>query len=708
MDANNAQRSRQIIETSSAHNHVAWTAGRLRIEEKSTDTDRNISLIDHPNNMNHVVSEFSFVNYVRNHFSKHDFKLKKRKKVVLKSLQKSGPDIALSSSSSPDEPQNLEKSEFFSASDSMVQLRGGILRNYQNIVRRKDSFSSSSSSSTSTSSSTSDSSSRLDSSNTNDEYSSSTTRRDGSSSDSSSESESELSPPEPPDGGWGWIIVFATFFIQMIDDGVAVSFGIFLDDLAEEFGTSLSVTSWVGAFGYGIPCLAAPLASMLINRFQCRRVCVIGGLISAIGCALAFFVESMLGLVFTFGILVGLGASLSSTAALIIVSLYFDDRRATATGLSIAGSGVGSFVFAPLVNYLISVYTWRGAMLVLSGIFTHIVVFGCLMRPVETGRQRRKRQLLLRMENFAKESGFKLPEVYLKSEEDSIDRRIHLLRKLLTSPQHHSSVSSDSSSVNSIIITTSKGQNEESILLKESTEGRQLIISRSAFPDLASNSAATTICNALALIPPVYGRTKRSIYHRSTAIQSVTESQLRTTLSMPDLQGSTSSLISSESSLDFTPLGRVRRCFNRGIRHVRRHLRSIIDPSMFESLSFNLFLISTLSLFFWCNVTYFFITIYASTHVGISNRLAAMLLAIMGSSDMVGEVAYGWAADQNWSNILYLYTSGVMLCGLATMLVPLAASFWSLVLYNCKLILCVVYTLITMLQLAVNTLGVRV
>lgn len=61
-----------------------------------------------------------------------------------------------------------------------------------------------------------------------------------------------------------------------------------------------------------------------------------------------------------------------------------------------------------------------------------------------------------------------------------------------------------------------------------------------------------------------------------------------------------------------------------------------------------------------------------------------MLLAIMGGSEMVGEVVYGWAADQEWSNVLYLYTSGVVVCGIATMLVPVATSFGALVFYNCE------------------------
>lgn len=684
------------INTYTISNNSTWVADRLfTANGRLNSTNRHIQLDDQPTDLNHVESDFSFIHYVRSHFGKRGFKLPKKHRKH-SSLQKSGPDVTFV----PDDQSvvsSLEKSKIISVSDSMVQLRGGVLRNYQNIVLNENS-SSSTSSSTSTSTSSGSSSSLHSSLSTSN--STSTTKDEEESSDSS-EFDDELSPPEPPDGGWGWIIVIAAFFIQMIDDGVATSFGIFLDDLSEEFGGSLSVTSWVGSFGYGIPCLGAPLASMLINRFQCRKVCIAGGLISAIGCALAFFVKSMLGLVLTFGILVGLGASLSSTAALIIVSVYFEDRRATATGLSIAGSGVGSFVFAPLVNYLITIYTWRGAMLVLAGVFLHIVVFGCLMRPVETGRQRRKRQLLLRMENFAKESGFKLPETYLKSENESIDRRIHLLRKLLISPQSHGSSDLESdTSLGSLLITTDycmkdarhveelEGNKEKKLpstslrpTFPDVTEIRENHSTSNRQPPLAS-SAAASIRNVLSLIPPVYGRTKRSIYHRSAVMQSTTQKHMRHTCSMPDLQGSNSSVFSV--SIESGPITCVRQHFSRFHRHIRRHLRVAMDPTMFYSLSFNLFLLSTLGLFFWCNVTYFFIAIYASSHVGIPTRLAAMLLAIMGGSDMVGEIVYGWAADQEWSNILYLYTSGVVVCGIATMMVPLTNSFGSLVVYNRK------------------------
>lgn len=51
--------------------------------------------------------------------------------------------------------------------------------------------------------------------------------------------------PEAPDGGWGWVVGAAFFLVEMFTYGSIKSFGIFLQDLMEEFGESNSRVSWI-------------------------------------------------------------------------------------------------------------------------------------------------------------------------------------------------------------------------------------------------------------------------------------------------------------------------------------------------------------------------------------------------------------------------------------------------------------------------------
>lgn len=63
----------------------------------------------------------------------------------------------------------------------------------------------------------------------------------------------------------------------------------------------------------------------------------------------------------------GIGLSTIYIPAVIVVGFYFEKWRALATGISMCGSGVGTFLFAPLSTYFISQYGWRGTLLINSG-----------------------------------------------------------------------------------------------------------------------------------------------------------------------------------------------------------------------------------------------------------------------------------------------------------------------------------------------------
>ena len=52
-------------------------------------------------------------------------------------------------------------------------------------------------------------------------------------------------------------------------------------------------------------------------------------------------------------------------------------------GIAVCGSGVGTFVFAPLANFLLDQYGWKGANLIFAALCFNCAVFGALMRPLE-------------------------------------------------------------------------------------------------------------------------------------------------------------------------------------------------------------------------------------------------------------------------------------------------------------------------------------
>jgi hypothetical protein len=50
-----------------------------------------------------------------------------------------------------------------------------------------------------------------------------------------------------PDGGWGWVIVVASFILQALSVGIAYTFGVIYVKLLEFFKDSQSSTAWIGS-----------------------------------------------------------------------------------------------------------------------------------------------------------------------------------------------------------------------------------------------------------------------------------------------------------------------------------------------------------------------------------------------------------------------------------------------------------------------------
>jgi len=85
----------------------------------------------------------------------------------------------------------------------------------------------------------------------------------------------------------------------------------------------------------------------------------------------------------------GFGLGLGYLPAIVSVSYYFEKRRSLATGLAVCGSGLGTFIFAPLTELLLHEYGWKGTVLIESGILLNCCICGAVLRPLRAPRRRK-------------------------------------------------------------------------------------------------------------------------------------------------------------------------------------------------------------------------------------------------------------------------------------------------------------------------------
>ncbi len=178
--------------------------------------------------------------------------------------------------------------------------------------------------------------------------------------------------PIPPDGGWGWVIVMSSFLCNLIVDGIAYTFGVFMPEFVRYFDEGKGTVAWVGSLLAGVYLSCGPIVGALTNKFGCRTTCIMGSVIGMAAFAISTLSNSIVMLMVTYGIIGGIGFGLIYLPAIVSVGYYFEKKRALATGIAVCGSGFGTFVFAPLASLLLQHYDWKGANLILAGI-----IFNC-------------------------------------------------------------------------------------------------------------------------------------------------------------------------------------------------------------------------------------------------------------------------------------------------------------------------------------------
>ncbi|KAG7325236.1 hypothetical protein KOW79_011552 [Hemibagrus wyckioides] len=186
----------------------------------------------------------------------------------------------------------------------------------------------------------------------------------------------------PPDGGWGWMIVAGCFMVTVCTRAVTRCISIFFVEFQMHFGRDYSGTAWIHSLVDCTTMLCAPLGSLIGNQLSCRVAVILGGFLASTGMVLSSFATSLEYLYLSLGVLTGLGFALCYTPAIAMVGIYFCERKSLAYGIAMSGSGIGTFVLAPVVQLLIEHYSWRGALLILGGLVANLCVCGALLRPI--------------------------------------------------------------------------------------------------------------------------------------------------------------------------------------------------------------------------------------------------------------------------------------------------------------------------------------
>jgi OFA family oxalate/formate antiporter-like MFS transporter len=186
---------------------------------------------------------------------------------------------------------------------------------------------------------------------------------------------------------YGWIVVIALTFVGM-SSAAQLTFGIYVLDLAREFGWNRALISSLASFNnlfYGI---SAIVTGILADRYSPRITVWVAGFLLGGGLLLSGMANNYWQLFFFFGVIAGLGTGCCYSIPSSVVQKWFIEKRGVALGISMCGIGLGAFIISLLVGYLIPIYGWRTGFFaegVLLFLFMFVPAFFIVREPREIG-----------------------------------------------------------------------------------------------------------------------------------------------------------------------------------------------------------------------------------------------------------------------------------------------------------------------------------
>lgn len=151
----------------------------------------------------------------------------------------------------------------------------------------------------------------------------------------------------------GWTIVAAVHVLLALAFGAMYAFGVFFEAWQAQFHAGrFSVASVFSATAF-LSYLVGTVSGLLADRWSARLTVSVGAVLLAAGFLLGGEAGSLQALQWRFSICVGLGIGLIYVPAVTVVQRWFNRQRSRASGLALAGTGLGTLLCPLLAGLLL-------------------------------------------------------------------------------------------------------------------------------------------------------------------------------------------------------------------------------------------------------------------------------------------------------------------------------------------------------------------
>ena len=165
---------------------------------------------------------------------------------------------------------------------------------------------------------------------------------------------------------YGWQIVNVLFWLNAILMGTVLIFGVFFKPLEAEFSISRAITSSIVSVYMVSMAVVALLGGWALDRFGPKRLVLVMGFLTGLGLLLTSQVHVIWQFFITYSVLLAFGSGATYVVSMPLVIRWFEKKRGLASGITMAGVGIGQVTLAPLATFVIVNFGWRAGFLTLG------------------------------------------------------------------------------------------------------------------------------------------------------------------------------------------------------------------------------------------------------------------------------------------------------------------------------------------------------
>ena len=181
---------------------------------------------------------------------------------------------------------------------------------------------------------------------------------------------------------YAWIALTVAFTITLGAVGVRAAPGVMIVPLQQAFGWSVGTISAAISLNILLLGMTQPFITGLMETFGLRRTILLCLLLLLVGTGLSTFITASWQLFFTWGLLVGIGASAGAVGmAAAVANRWFVAHRGLAMGLLSSGNAAGQLIFLPLLGRLSQDYGWQSVSIAVTLTVAALIPLAMLFLP---------------------------------------------------------------------------------------------------------------------------------------------------------------------------------------------------------------------------------------------------------------------------------------------------------------------------------------